>query len=196
MASSSMIFEMYAPQTMATEPSSWREWRRAWLPVLAFSLIFAVESTSYLGSEYTSAPLRRVAEALIGYDACVNWEVLHRLIRKTGHFVGYGFFALVCFRGFWISLCGVASRVGRQVRANGLAILLTFLVAGADELHQSFVPNRFGSFSDVLLDTCGGVMLCFVLFLAMQTVEWIKHAPSLRDFGNIVMCHPRVETRG
>ena len=177
MASSSMVYEVYAPPV--TVPARWREQLRIWLPVLAFSLIFAVESTSYLGAEHTSGPLRRVTEAIFGYDACVHWNAIHILIRKTGHFVGYGLFSLVCFRGFWIALRSMASRMQRLLRANGLALASTFLVASADEIHQSFVPNRWGSFSDVLLDTCGGVALCFVLFLTMQTVEWIKQARAL-----------------
>ncbi|MBE5874320.1 MAG: VanZ family protein, partial [Lachnospiraceae bacterium] len=35
--------------------------------------------------------------------------------------------------------------------------------AAADEIHQLFVPDRWGSFADVLLDTCGGafgVLIC------------------------------------
>jgi VanZ family protein len=134
-------------------------------------MAFAVESTSYLGADRTDAPLRRVAEALFGYDIGVHWNLIHHLIRKTSHFAGYGMFSLVCFRGFWRTFQSAASPMLRQLRAHGLAILATFLAAGADEFHQSFVPNRFGSFSDVLLDTYGAVALCFVLFLAMQAVE-------------------------
>ena len=188
MASSSMIFEVYAPQATSSAPALWRNRLRAWTPMLAFTVILAIESTSYLGSEYTSAPLRRVAETLFGYDACANWNAIHILIRKTGHFVGYGLFSLACFRGFWISFCVAASRILRLLRAHGRAILTTFLVASADEIHQTFEPNRWGSVSDVLLDTCGGVAMCFALFLAMQAVEWIKNAPFLRDSGWIVDC--------
>jgi len=129
MASSSMIFEGHAPQ--ATFSAHWH-WRRVWLPVMAFSLVFAVESTPYFGGDHTSEPLRRVAEALLGYDACVNWEMMHHLIRKAGHFAGYGLFSLICFRAFWTTLGGAACRMPRQLGAHGLAILLTFLVAGAD----------------------------------------------------------------
>jgi VanZ family protein len=85
--------------------------------------------------------------------------------------MGYGVFCLVCFRGFWIELQSAASRLLRRLRAHGLAILATFLVASADEFHQSFLPNRTGQFSDVLLDTCGGVALGLMLFMAMQAVE-------------------------
>jgi VanZ family protein len=134
-------------------------------------MLFAVESTSYLGADRTSAPLQRIAEAIFGYGVGLHWELIHHLIRKTGHFMGYGVFCLVCFRGFWIELQGTASRLSRQLRAHGLAILTTFAVAGADEFHQSFLPNRCGQLSDVLLDTCGGVALGLVLFLVMQTAE-------------------------
>jgi VanZ family protein len=144
---------------------------RTWLPVLACAAVFAVESTPYLGADHTSAPLQRIAEALFGYDACVHWDLIHHIIRKTGHFMGYGIFSLVCFRSFWITLQDAGSRLLRQMKAHGLAILATFLVASADEFHQSFLPNRTGQLSDVLLDTCGAVALGLVLFLAMRAAQ-------------------------
>lgn len=171
MASSSMVFGLHQPQTSAVLQGRLQAHLRTWLPVLAFTMVFAVESTLYLGADRTSAPLQRIAEAIFGYGVGLHWEAIHHLIRKTGHFMGYGVFCLVCFRGFWIELQGVASRLSRQLRAHGLAILTTFLVAGADELHQSFLPNRTGQFSDVLLDTCGGLALGLVLFLLMQVAD-------------------------
>jgi len=143
--------------------------------VLAFSLVFAVESTSYLGREYTDAPLHRVAAFLCGNGVDANWFLIHTLIRKTGHFIGYGLFSLVCFRGFWMTFRGMVSRLRRRLSAHGLAILTTFLVAGADEFHQCFVPNRYGQFSDVLLDTAGAVALSAVLFLVMTAQHTLKY---------------------
>ena len=55
-----------------------------------------------------------------------------------------------------------------------MAILATFVVACADEIHQSFLPNRIGAFSDVLLDTCGAAAMGLALFLAMQAAERLK----------------------
>lgn len=149
---------------------------RTWLPVLACTMILAVESTSYLGADHTSAPLRRVVEALFGYDACVHWNVIHHLIRKTGHFMGYGIFSLICYRGFWVTLQNATVPLLRQLRAYGLAILTTFLLASADEFHQSFLPNRTGQLSDVLLDCCGATALCLMLFLGMQAAEGLRQA--------------------
>jgi VanZ family protein len=176
MASSSMVFGVYAPQTSPSGQTQLHVLLRTWLPALAYLVLFAVESTSYLGNDHTSAPLRRLAESLCGYGVDAHWGLIHHAIRKTGHFMGYGIFSLLCFRGFWLSLKAAPSQISRQLWAHGLAILATFLVASADEFHQSFLPNRYGQFSDVMLDTCGAVALCFLLFLAMQAVEGRRQA--------------------
>ena len=179
MASSSITFSSYAPPTSSEGHLRLRSQMWTWLPVLAFAMLFAVESTSYFGSDRTSAPLQRVVEAIFGYDVCVHWDLIHHFIRKTGHFMGYGIFSLICFRGFWITLQNAALRLSRQLWAHGLAILATFLVASADEIHQSFLPNRCGQFSDVLLDCCGAAVLCLMLFLTMQAVEGRKQARAM-----------------
>ena len=180
MASSSMALQVYATSTSPGGPAQMqarlRAQLRTWLPVLLSASVFAFESTSYFGADHTSAPLQRMAEAIFGYDVCVHWDLIHHLIRKTGHFAGYGIFSLVCFRGFWITFLNVASRLRRRLRAHGLAILVTFLVASADEFHQSFLPNRTGQFSDVLLDTCGAAARGLAFFLAMQVAEGHRQA--------------------
>jgi VanZ family protein len=174
MSSSPLIYPVYAPQS----PGRMQLWVRAWLPALAFSMVFAIESTSYFGADRTSAPLQRLAEALFGYDIGVYWETIHHTIRKTGHFLGYGVFSLVCFRGFWVALGEQTNRLRNKLRAHGLAVLVTFLVASADEIHQTFLPNRDGSFSDVMLDTCGAVALGLMLFLAMLAMARRRRARS------------------
>jgi VanZ family protein len=138
------------------------------LPVLAFATVFAIESTSCLGADRTSAPLQQIAESIFGCGVGLHWELIHHLIRKTGHFMGYGLFCLICFRGFWIEFQGASSRLRRQLQAQGLAVAATFIVASADEFHQSFLSNRCGQLSDVVLDTFGGVALGLMLFLVMK----------------------------
>jgi VanZ family protein len=54
--------------------------------------------------------------------------------------------------------------------------LSTFLVASADEFHQSFLPNRTGQFRDVLLDSCGALVLGLLLFLVMGAIEGRRRA--------------------
>ncbi|MGA3161623.1 MAG: VanZ family protein [Terracidiphilus sp.] len=176
MSSSSMVFVDYAPHTSAGWSARLLAHLRTWLPLLVCTMVIAVESTPYLGADHASAPLRRLAEILFGYGVDAHWASIHHLIRKTGHFMGFGIFSLAGFRGFWITLQSVALRLIRQLRAHGLAILATFLLASADEYHQSFLPNRSGQFNDVLLDCCGAVALGLVLFLAMRAAEGRRQA--------------------
>jgi VanZ family protein len=181
MSSPSIVFGAYAPQTSARGHARLQAQLCTWLPVLAFSMVLAVESTAYFGRDRTSEPLHRMVEAIFGYDVRVQWDLIHFLIRKTGHFMGYGMFSLICFRAFWIELRGVVSRLSRRLEAHGLAILATFLVASADEFHQSFLPNRYGGFSDVLLDCCGAAVMGLALFIAMQVVKSRKQARAKGD---------------
>ena len=182
MASSSIVLEVPQQRSSTSGTEVLRVKLRAWLPVLACAMAFAVESTPYFGGDRTSAPLQRAAESVFGYGVGLHWELIHHLIRKTGHFIGYGVFCVVCFRGFWIELQSVASRMSRQLRAHGLAIAVTFLVACADEIHQCFLPNRYGQFSDVLIDTCGGVALGLVVFLAMRVAEGRRQTRRAANF--------------
>ena len=178
MSSPSIAFGVIAPQNSAGGYLRLSAPLRTWLPVLAFSMVFAIESTSYLGADRTSAPLQRIAEAIFGYDVCAHCDLIHHIIRKAGHFMGYGVFSLICFRACWIELRGMASQLSRQMRAHGLAILATFLVASADEIHQNFLPNRSGQFSDVLLDCSGAAALGLALLLVMQVMEGRRKAKT------------------
>jgi VanZ family protein len=182
MSSASITFASYAPPTASEWHLRLQAQMRTWLPVMAFAMVFAVESTPYFGADHTSAPLKRVVGTIFGYDVCVQWDLIHHLIRKTGHFMGYGVFSLICFRGFWITLRNTALQLPQQLRAHGLAILATFLVASADEFHQSFLPNRTGQFSDVLLDCAGAAALCLVLFLGMQAAEGLRQTRARASF--------------
>jgi VanZ family protein len=149
-------------------------WLRACLPVLACLCVFALESTTWGGADHTSEPLRRIAESVFGFDQFAYWKPIHIAIRKTGHFMGYGIFSLVCFRAFRILQRKPARRLSDRLSAHGLAIAATFLVASADEFHQTFLPNRYGSFSDVLLDTSGAVTLGLALFIVTTVVSLFR----------------------
>ncbi len=59
-------------------------------------------------------------------------------------------------------------------RGKGLyltAILWVFFSAAVDELHQWFVPDRYASAADVLLDTCGGAFAVFFCVLAEKCLQ-------------------------
>jgi len=140
-----------------------RYWVRAWWPVAAGICVIVLESTSYLGADHTSAPFRWVWDHIFGPVTDARWEILHHYIRKTGHFIGYGTMGLLWLRAWRMSLPG-ATYILNAV----LALVGTALVAGSDEFHQSFLANRTGVPSDVLLDCSGAFVLLFLAYLALR----------------------------
>jgi VanZ family protein len=143
-------------------------WIGAWLPVFLGICVIAVESSASFGADYTSGPLRWIWEHLFGQVSDERWQLFHHLIRKTGHFVGYGTMGVLWLRAWWLSL----PRAGFLLNA-ALALLGTALVASTDEFHQSFLPNRTGVPSDVLLDCSGAVVLLLVAYLCIR-LRWPK----------------------
>ena len=143
-----------------------RFWINAWLPVAVGVGLIVLESTEFMGADHTCAPLRWLFQAIFGPVSNAHWEVVHHLIRKFGHFFGYGFIGLAWFRAWWMTLPH-----SRFLQDAALALLGTALVASADEYHQTFLPNRTGSPWDVLLDCCGAIVLQMVVYGSIRVMR-------------------------
>ena len=115
------------------------------------------------GADHTNAPLRCVWEHLFGQVDDMRWALLHHLIRKSGHFIGYGIMGLLWLRAWWMTL----PHSGFLLDA-ALAILGTAMVASADEFHQSFLPNRTGIPTDVVIDCTGALTLQLLVYLFLR----------------------------
>lgn len=85
-------------------------------------------------------------------------EKLNPYVRKIAHMTEY--FILTLLTIFALKGTGVT---GKKVFV--ISLLLCFLYAAGDEYHQTFVDNRTGQFSDVLIDTFGGVFGCFIMYI-------------------------------
>ena len=83
--------------------------------------------------------------------------------RKGAHLVEYGVLALLVFHAL---LAGGAARR----RALGGAFLFAFLYAASDEIHQSFVPGRYGKVRDVALDVLGAALVLSIYSRRRNTV--------------------------
>jgi len=157
-----------APATaIAGKPRGWRFYLSAWLPVMLAIGCIALESQTFFGADHTSGPLRHIVEWFTGPLTQPQWWRLHIILRKCGHFTGYGVVSLTWFRAVWMSYRTERSRGARQLSVHLLAMLGTFLVASADEFHQSFLPNRTGTPVDVLIDCTGALLVQIVIFLVM-----------------------------
>jgi len=151
---------------MSSNQRGLKFWIGVWWPVAAGIAIIAIESTESFGADHTSQPLRMIWEAIFGHVSNARWEIIHHLLRKSGHFLGYGVIGLAWLRAWWITLPH-----SRFLQDALLALLGTALLASADEYHQSFLPNRGSSPWDVLLDCCGAITLQFLVYISMRLLR-------------------------
>jgi VanZ family protein len=141
-------------------------WVSAWLPVVVGIGVIMLESTELMGADHTNHPLRWLWESIFGPVANARWNVIHSLIRKSGHFFGYGALGMIWLRAWWMTL----PRSSFLPDAS-LALLGTALVASCDEWHQSYLPNRTGSVRDVLLDCSGAIALQLAIYIYMRMMR-------------------------
>lgn len=86
-------------------------------------------------------------------------ENLTFIVRKGAHFSIYAV------------LCILLALLLKEYSIFGkwrfiLSVLICFLYACSDEIHQVFIPGRSGEIRDVIIDTCGAItgfliLLCF-----------------------------------
>jgi VanZ family protein len=144
-------------------PRGFRHWFLAWWPVAAWIIIITFESSPTFGADRTSGPLRWVWEHIFGPIGNGQWDFVHHYIRKSGHFVGYGMVGLAWLRAWRLTLPRF-----HFIQDALLAMLGTALVASSDEFHQSFLSNRTGLPSDVVLDCCGAITMLIVVYAVMR----------------------------
>lgn len=130
--------------------------------IFAFSAQDAEESGSI--SRYVSEKCVEVADVLSGrtwteaFKEVLEAQIEHP-IRKLAHFSEYACMGILVY-----TLWRQWKRRGRGLYL--LTVIWVFLSAAGDEMHQYFIPGRWASPADVLLDTCGGVfgvLICICL---------------------------------
>lgn len=79
------------------------------------------------------------------------------IIRKAAHMSEYALLTITLVYGFYhtVSLTQVIP----------YSLLFCFLYACSDEFHQLFTSGRAGQLTDVLIDTSGGIIICFLLYI-------------------------------
>ena len=152
-------------------------WRTCldWLPAALSMVMIALESTSTMSAANTSQWLYPLWVKLFGPISQAGWNEVHHLIRKTGHFVGYGFVSIAFFYSWRRTLARLAPKPRTLWRtASVLAVFCTLSIASLDEFHQSFLPSRTASPIDVGIDLCGAITAQLILLLIIQAVSVAK----------------------
>jgi VanZ family protein len=140
-----------------------------WVPAALSVLMIALESTATMSAANTSRWLYPLWVKLFGPTSPAVWGGVHHVIRKTGHFVGYGLVSVTFFYSWRQTLQRMAVQHWTLWRrASVLAVLSTLLIAICDEYHQSFLPSRTSSPVDVCIDLSGAIAAQLVLLLVIQ----------------------------
>ena len=86
-------------------------------------------------------------------------------IRKLAHFLEYGVLGALLSGTFLPVMKIIRSDQGKGRGMYRRDVLIVFILAAFDELHQYFVPGRYASVWDVLLDTFGSIVFLFFVYL-------------------------------
>ncbi|GAB4253028.1 MAG: hypothetical protein Kow00129_13930 [Thermoleophilia bacterium] len=128
----------------------------AWGPVGLWLCVIAVLSSDLASRSTTEGGLLEVLAQVLPALAepvggLLESDTAMTLVRKSGHLVEYGLLAFLVVRAL-----GLTTGIG-PLRAAGLAVAFSLLVASLDELNQSTLPSRTGTPLDVLVDGLGAV---------------------------------------
>jgi len=158
---------------------SWlRSTARVWLPVLIWATLIFTGSGDLLSDGRTSrfiGPVLRWFKPDLS-DATVRQ--IQIVVRKGGHLTEYAILALLSFRA--LSGSGGVFSPAWSWRAAWLALGFCALYATGDEVRQSFVPSRYGSPLDVLIDVVGAAI---GLALAWLIARWRGRGSSVEQPG-------------
>jgi VanZ family protein len=151
-----------------------------WWPVLVWLGVIRLESTDMASASNTSGLLYRVIAAVVPRVDESFVSQLDEILRKTGHFAGYGILSVLVFLALRNTNCdrlrtllprpwGIYRRDFWRWDWALLGMLVTVVTAAADEIHQSFIPSRTGAWQDVVLDSCGAAVLqAIIYFLSLR----------------------------
>lgn len=82
-------------------------------------------------------------------------------VRKLAHMTEYAILCGTLLLHFSVLNVKIKRRIA-------YSLIIVFLFASTDEIHQLFIPGRSGQFRDVCIDTAGGIIAAGVYFLFSQ----------------------------
>ena len=149
---------------------------RNWWPVVFWLGVIFTESTDMASAKNTDGLLYTVMSFVAPRMEHASIDVLNEVLRKTGHFLGYAILSVLVFialkntnrdrlRRLVSRPWGIYLRDLWRLEWSFVAVMTTIGMATYDEIHQSFIPSRTGRWQDVILDTCGAVVMQIVVYL-------------------------------
>jgi len=148
-------------------------------------VIFMFSAQQGEASSDISGSVTHVLVTLVNRIFTIGWDEIKVLeiagmieypIRKLAHMTEFGILSLLVFG---------ATDAYQKVRDTKwcyvIAFGVTFLYAGTDEIHQLFVPNRYGCFTDVLIDALGAVIALLMLAGILALLKKFKNKKRIKE---------------
>lgn len=129
-----------------------------WILVIAWmAVIFLFSNEPATVSDEKSRFMINILDSLgIDFNSAFG-ELANFMLRKTAHFMEYFILYILLFNALKEKL---------SLRKDLIvSLIVTFLYACSDEIHQLFVVGREGRFTDVLIDTLGGTFALILLII-------------------------------
>jgi VanZ family protein len=124
-----------------------------WLPPLLWAAVILSASTDAFSGANTGSVLERIVVWITGHPVLpATLDTLNFVIRKCAHLTEYGILGALTFR----ALRG--QEKSWSLRWAIGAVLFAACIASIDEIHQTFVPSRTGTWHDVVLDVAGAAV--------------------------------------
>ena len=131
------------------------------MTLLWMCLIFSFSAKSAVQS---GADSMFITDYIIGFFADnppqYLLDIIETIIRKLAHFTEYAVLGLL--------VCYCMSSFGANVKDLAYSILICFLYAVSDEIHQYFVPGRACRLYDMLIDTAGATFGYFLYRIILK----------------------------
>jgi len=127
-----------------------------WLPPVLWMALIMWLSSDTASAAHTASWLLPILHALAPWATPAQLEAMHALIRKGAHLTEYAILAALWLRAL------IRGRAVRPSAAAAIAFAISLAWAILDEVHQSFVPSRTASPTDVAIDGMGALLAVVV----------------------------------
>jgi len=131
-----------------------------WLPLIAWMGFISFASSAEFSAANTSRIIGPLVLWLFPNTSPASLELIHLFVRKLAHLSEYALMGILAARAFRTS-----PRTLFQRRWFLISVCLIVGYALLDEYHQSFVPSRTASIFDSLIDSVGGLVALFVIWI-------------------------------
>ncbi len=164
---------------------------RNWWPVAVWLVIIRMESTDYASAGNTFSLLYKVWKTIFGRADAQLIFAIDTGLRKSGHFFGYAILSALVFLALkrtnrdrlhpvlqrsW----GIFFRDLWRLEWGAIAVLFTVITASFDEIHQTSLASRTGRWQDVVIDTCGAIVMQLVVY-ALSAHAMTKRRQSVDE---------------